>query len=239
MSISVGIIEDEAIIALDLKKIVQAAGYHVLFVANTVVSARTYLQRYKPDLVLLDIQLNNSASGLELANELAAETKHIFITSFSDHASIIQAALSLPLGYITKPYKEADVFAALNIFNKSRKAEWPPKAIKDSEEYVVINWKGKKRKIFTDDILYIEAWGNYVKLFLNTHECILWKISIRKFLTLLNPEKFIRIHRKTIANCTKLEKADCQHVYIGKQRLSVGRNYAKQVKKHFKTSVIH
>jgi DNA-binding LytR/AlgR family response regulator len=236
---TVGIVEDEAIIALDLKKLMQACGCTVLFQAHNVLTARMHLAKYTPDLLFLDIQLNDKPDGIMLAKELPENVKHVFITSFSDKASIIQATETAPVGYITKPYKEADIFAIINLFiNGARYNEIQYPQI-NTQEFLIVPDKGKKRKIFTDEIIYIEAWGNYVKIFLQTNECILYKISVRKLLPLLNPDKFIRIHRKTIANCTKLERADFQHVYIGQQRFAVGRNYTKEVKKHFKTSVIH
>ena len=235
--LSVGIIEDEAIIALDLKNILQAIGCNILFVAHTPSAARNHLNNFKPDLLLIDINLGLHQNGIDLASSLPEGTHHIFITSYSDVASIERATKTTPIAYITKPYKQADVIAAICIFNNKYRTSHFAINQNSSTESLIIQVKGEKRKIFIDTITHIESYGNYVKIYLLSKEYILQKNTIKNLLNSLNPDKFVRVHRKLILNITKVDKLSFQKVYFGNLSFAIGRNYLKNVKYHFNKNV--
>lgn len=114
------IVEDEAFIAHDMKRILDASGYHVIIDCFNVDTAIRLIQNEQPDLVLIDINLGERKSGLDLAEYLnkIAGIPYIFITSYSDEATLRKVAAHSPSGYINKPFKSQDliasVFLALN-----------------------------------------------------------------------------------------------------------------------------
>ena len=109
------IIEDETIIAMDLKGIVQAMGHEVTGVARTHRAAVELAQRERPGLILADIQLADGSSGIDAVNELLAEMGDlpvIFITAFPER--LLTGDRPEPAFLISKPYSEEQVCSAVS-----------------------------------------------------------------------------------------------------------------------------
>ena len=109
------IIEDETIIAMDLKGIVQALGHDVTGIARTHSAAIELAGRDRPDLILADIQLADGSSGVDAVNELLAsmgEVPVIFITAFPER--LLTGDRPEPAFLISKPYTEDQVSSAVS-----------------------------------------------------------------------------------------------------------------------------
>lgn len=109
------IVEDEPAIAEDLSDILEHNGYSVSEVVYDYNEAIAYLKERKPDLVLLDINLNSHHNGIDLAKLLNTKYKipFVFITSYADSDTIEEVVDLAPSGYLVKPYKEQDIITAL------------------------------------------------------------------------------------------------------------------------------
>lgn len=109
------VIEDETIIAMDLKGIVDAMGHGVTGVARTHSAAVTLAQEERPDLILADIQLADGSSGVDAVNELLGllgDTPVIFITAFPER--LLTGERPEPAFLISKPYSEEQVRSAIS-----------------------------------------------------------------------------------------------------------------------------
>lgn len=109
------VIEDETIIAMDLKGIVQAMGHNVTGVARTHSAAIELAQSERPDLILADIQLADGSSGIDAVNDLLhdlGEIPVIFITAFPDR--LLTGDRPEPAFLISKPYSEEQVRSAVS-----------------------------------------------------------------------------------------------------------------------------
>lgn len=108
------IIEDEAVIAMDLSDLVTAAGHEVCATATTAKSAVEAAKRERPDLVLADIQLADGSSGIDAVKEILTsfEVPVIFITAFPDR--LLTGERPEPTFLITKPYSPDTVRAAVS-----------------------------------------------------------------------------------------------------------------------------
>ena len=109
------IIEDEAIIALDLEAIVEGMGHKVLGIARTREGASEIGLRNSPDLILADIQLADKSSGIDAVNDLLAELGDvpvIFITAFPER--LLTGERPEPAFLIAKPYTEEQVRTAVS-----------------------------------------------------------------------------------------------------------------------------
>jgi CheY-like chemotaxis protein len=93
------IIEDEAVIAMDLSDLVTGAGHDVCAVEATASAAVAAANRERPDLVLADIQLADGSSGIDAVKEILSsfEVPVIFITAFPDSPDMVRAAVSQAL----------------------------------------------------------------------------------------------------------------------------------------------
>ena len=108
------IIEDEAVIAMDLNDLVTAAGHEVCAMETTAAGAVTAAKRERPDLVLADIQLADGSSGIDAVKEILASfvVPVIFITAFP--ARLLTGERPEPTFLITKPYSPDMVRAAVS-----------------------------------------------------------------------------------------------------------------------------
>ena len=109
------IIEDEAIIALDLTWIVRELGHDVVGVARTRAEALALAEKTTPDLVLADIQLADNSSGIDAVNDILASMGQrpvIFITAFPER--LLTGEKPEPAFLISKPFDEAQVRSAVS-----------------------------------------------------------------------------------------------------------------------------
>ena len=108
------IIEDEAVIAMDLSDLVTNAGHEVVATATTASQAVSAAKRERPDLVLADIQLADGSSGIDAVRDILAafEVPVIFITAFPDR--LLTGERPEPTFLITKPYSPDMVRAAVS-----------------------------------------------------------------------------------------------------------------------------
>lgn len=115
MAGKVMVIEDETIIAMDLKGIVQAMGHAVTGVARTHKAAVELAHGKRPDLILADIQLADGSSGIDAVNELLRDMGDIpviFITAFPER--LLTGDRPEPAFLISKPYTEEQVRSAVS-----------------------------------------------------------------------------------------------------------------------------
>ncbi|OOV87472.1 GGDEF domain-containing response regulator [Oceanospirillum linum] len=111
------IVEDEAIIAMDLAEELEGAGFEVVGVAYDGESALEQLQDLDPNLILMDIVLGNGMDGIQTAEQIlkTRSIPIIFLTAFSDTDTVARAAKTAPYGYITKPYNTQSLCASINV----------------------------------------------------------------------------------------------------------------------------
>ena len=115
--IKVLIIEDEPLIALALKRILEKRGFEVIGYAGNFKDAHELFCAATPDIVLSDIKLEENESGIEVVKELKKinDFRVIYLTSYGDDAMIEKAIETDPFAYITKPFKEYDLNAAFKL----------------------------------------------------------------------------------------------------------------------------
>ena len=117
MSTRILIVEDEGLIALDLKKKLEQAGYAVAGIEDNAEDALRSAERLRPALVLMDIRLSGPRDGIETA-DLIGRQFHIpvmFVTAHADRETLERAKITEPFGYIVKPFHGIDFRAQIEI----------------------------------------------------------------------------------------------------------------------------
>jgi diguanylate cyclase (GGDEF)-like protein/PAS domain S-box-containing protein len=111
------IVEDERIIALDLKRRLERFGYHVVGMASEAADAIELASAELPDLVLMDIMLSSGADGITAATEIRRRHRIpvVFLTAYADEATIQRAKIAEPVGYVLKPFKERELHTTIDI----------------------------------------------------------------------------------------------------------------------------
>lgn len=110
------IVEDQFIEANNLQMILERAGYTVLPIAHSVPAALDIISQDRPDMVLLDIYLKGSLTGIDLARMLQKQGIAFVYLSANSTNAILEAAKSThPYGFLVKPFREKDVLVTLDI----------------------------------------------------------------------------------------------------------------------------
>lgn len=125
------IVEDEIVVANDIRQILNKNNFYVTGVATKYEQAVCGIKKEKPDLVLCDIRLREEKSGIELMQELSENMcfKIIFISAYSDIETIEKANLVNPFNYLTKPFNDQQLVTSVRLalmsanFRRNRKTK--------------------------------------------------------------------------------------------------------------------
>jgi len=114
---SIIIVEDDEITALNLKLSLQKHGYEILAMYDNAMDARENIKTYKPSIIIIDISLQESNDGIELAKIIRKKygIPFIYLTSYSDDDIIAQAIKTEPYGYIVKPFDPSSLHATIQM----------------------------------------------------------------------------------------------------------------------------
>jgi PAS domain S-box-containing protein len=147
------IVEDEGIVALDLRRMLLQAGYGVTGTATTGADAIRLAAQQPPDVVLMDIGLRGELDGIEAAQSIRAQhdVPIIFVTANSDPATLDRAKITDPFGYIVKPFEERDVRVRLEMALYKYQTE---KALRESRA-----WLNATLRSIGDAVIATDAQG--------------------------------------------------------------------------------
>lgn len=189
--------------------------------------ALEYLQREQVDLIFLDIKMPD-ISGIDLFNSLSKKPLVIFTTAYSEHA-VTSFELDA-IDYLLKPFSLARFIKACNkayeLFNYRNVAE--------TADHIYIKTGYEQVKLMYDDILYVEAAGNYVTFVTKDGKKVLSRSTFAEITTVLPAGKFTRVHRSFIVSLTKIDKVERHQVTIGTHKIPVSEAYAAEVSNLFR-----
>lgn len=228
--VKVGIVEDEAIIALGIAEMLRALGYEPAGPAGSYTQALEMIAAEKPDLVLLDIQLSGYKDGVDLAAKLRREhgLPFIFLTANADEATVARAKQVSPQAYLTKPFKKTDLYTAIELclHNSSKAAEKKSAAIDSAviHDAVFIKQGHLHHKVALADILYLASDNNY----LNVHTAdqrFLVRSSLSDYLELLDAQFFVRVHKSYAVNLRHIQTINTEYVMVHGEEIPLSRSY--------------
>lgn len=210
------IVEDEVLIAEFIKDILLSFNFTEVKLAHNKKQASLLLTDFFPDAVLLDIRMKGELDGIELANEINEKYKipFVFISAHSDREIIAKAIDAKPISYITKPIKEADVFAAIQLVKQKMKD--------DATHFLLMKNGYENIKLFFNDILYVKSDDNYIHIY-TTDDNHTIRNSLEWFKENANTNIFQRTHRSYIVNKSKITKTKSKSVFIGDIEIPVSR----------------
>jgi len=148
------IVEDESIVAMDIKSRAENLGYLVTAVVTSGEEAVEKTAELQPDLVLMDIVLKGKMDGIKAAQSIRDRLNIpvVYITAYSDEKTLERAKITGPFGYIIKPFEDRDLHTAIELALYQHKME---NQLRESEEkyrylfeesrdaIVIISKKGK------------------------------------------------------------------------------------------------
>ncbi len=119
------VVEDESIIALNIKKKLKSFGYTVPAIVSTGEEAIKMTEITFPDLILMDVMLKGDMDGVQAIEEIRKrfDIPVIYLTAYSDDEVLERAKLTQPYGYIVKPFKANDLRTNIEIALYKHKME--------------------------------------------------------------------------------------------------------------------
>jgi two-component system, cell cycle sensor histidine kinase and response regulator CckA len=111
------IVEDEALIAIDLEQRLNGLGYAVPAIADSAASAIQEIEDKRPDLLLVDIRIHGPVGGIALAEQVNRRYRLpvIFLTAHADISTLQRAKVTEPFGYLVKPVGTASLLSAIEV----------------------------------------------------------------------------------------------------------------------------
>jgi len=230
--LKIGVVEDELVIARTILTTLDELGYLHCGPSINYTEALEMLEHDKPDLLLLDIQLAGRKDGFDIAEHINERYKlpFIFLTANSDVETIDRAKKVKPHAYIVKPFTKEELYAAIEIafhnFTGSQRELRPKKpGSYQTKNFMFVKDGYVFRKIFFDELLYLESEANYVLLHLVSQKKVMVRSTINDFVEQLEPGRFIRIHRRFSVNTHFIENIFPGELSLRTVKLPIGKSY--------------
>ncbi|MCX6224998.1 MAG: LytTR family DNA-binding domain-containing protein [Bacteroidia bacterium] len=225
------IVDDEVLAQNVLEKYIRSVpSLELIEKFHNAIETIAFLQESEIDLIFLDINMPE-LSGIEMLKTLDRPPKVILTTAYSDFA-----LESYDLGvvdYLLKPIKFDRFIKAvnkvINLHVKNPLRELMEKSgVPDSSQYLFLKEDQSVHKVDFRDILYIEAFGNYLKVYeMNS------RLVVRETLTNLEVklpvDQFIRVHKSYVVSVDKIDKVANNEIHIRENRIPIGYFYKQEL----------
>ncbi|SED98055.1 DNA-binding response regulator, LytR/AlgR family [Tenacibaculum sp. MAR_2010_89] len=213
MKIQCVIIDDEPSSQNILKHLIGDVDFlEIAGICNDAVDAMTFLKETKVDLLFLDINMPN-LSGIAFYKMLKNPPLVIFTTAYSEYA--IEGFDVNAIDYLLKPFSfERFLKAVQKVKNK----------LVLEKEFIIIKSDKKLYQLKVNDILFVEALGDYIKIYTKDKVLVSYK-TLRNILSLLPDNKYMQIHKSYIINQSKLDFVEGNQVTIGSKKIPIGQKF--------------
>lgn len=227
-TISCLIIDDEAIarevIATHLSKI---KNINIVASCSNAIEAFNIISNHTIDLVFLDINMPE-ISGISFAKSINKNIKIIFTTAYREYA--VEGFELQAVDYLLKPISFERLLKAVNtyfeVYHNQSEAKSNPS---ENNNFMFVRSDRRMLKIDFDNIIYIESYSDYIKIYMTDDSIIVTRETISSVEAKLPKEHFIRIHRSYIIALNKIDSFTNEQIIISKQSLPISRSYKKEV----------
>jgi two-component system response regulator LytT len=205
------LVEDEPIVAKDIEMCLERLGHQVIGTVAEGERAIDIIKKTSPDLVVMDITLDGKMDGIDVANQMKEQGLNIpvvFLTANTDRKTFENAKLSEPYGYIIKPFKELDLYTAIEIasqkFTKrsvgtssSKELLYSIPETKKNDDVLFVKSNYTLVKVNINELIYVEALKDYVIFHTKNNRYVVHS-TMKNMELKLSSEVFIRVHRSFI-----------------------------------------
>jgi two-component system, response regulator PdtaR len=246
------IIEDENIIANDIKGMLLDWGYSVVGIVPSGEEAIPLFTQELPDMAIIDVQLSGDIDGIETAKKLNAiqSIPIIYLTAQADALTVERAKATRPAAYLLKPFDERNLHISLELAISNFVKNQPPQLAsnkepvfahevklsadiilkKDDNFFIKQNYRFVKLK--TEDLIYIEADRNYVYLVMKKQKFII-RMPLAEVLERLNCPLLVRVHRSYAVNIQCVEEFDETEIIVNAKSIPLTASYKDDFLKKF------
>ena len=229
----IGIVEDELLVAESIREMLTELGYVVSKPAISYSKAIKMVDEFRPDLMLMDIQLSGSRDGVELAETL--RTSHdmpiIFLTANSDRSTIQRAKNVRPNGYLVKPFTQNELYAAIEIaFNNFIEQNRSASATDSAYPNIIMVKTGTSMvKVYVHEIEFMEAEHVYTVLNLTDKRKLTVRSGLKEYLLNFDPDLFFQTHRSYAVNIKRIRQIEANEVILSNARIPLSKNKKEEL----------
>lgn len=235
MKIKCLIVDDEPLAQSILQNYISALpSLELLKVCNNALDALAYLHQHSVDLMFLDIKMPE-LSGLDMLKTITEPPKVIITTAHSEYA--MEGYEYSIVDYLLKPFSFERFLKAVNkVILKEEKFTHHESTVDDSAHSDCIFLKVDKthQKVKCSEILYIEGYGNFIKVFFENNKMILVAETMTNIEKRLSDTLFIRIHKSYIVSIQKITQISSHELKIGNKSIPIGSLYKMKVEEVLK-----
>lgn len=215
------IIDDELNARMSIKGILEENYPNVMVLAecSNVPEAVKAINKHKPNFIFLDIEMpnQNGFALLDYFDEDSTDFKIVFVTAYSEYS--LQAFEMSAVDYILKPAKIESIGKAIkkveNFYHyKESYATLKENVAENADKKIVLQTAESIYVVKLQDIIFIQAEGNYTKFHTTSHNVLTITKKISEFEYLEKMESFFRSHRSYIVNLSKVKKVDKKEFVI-------------------------
>ncbi|WP_271405180.1 LytR/AlgR family response regulator transcription factor [Tenacibaculum soleae] len=192
------------------------------------MEAMQFLNENTVDFMFLDINMPK-LKGLDFLKTLTNSPKTIITTAYKEYA--LEGFELNVVDYILKPFSFDRLMKAVNKVSENQTSKTIIKEVSNSKEtsnMLFVKGDKKHHQIDLNNLLYIEAYGNYTKLFLND-EMIVSHEKISHYETILNDGNFLRVHKSFIVAINKIKFIEGNRIIINNYKIPIGQTYKIRV----------
>lgn len=195
---------------------------------KNAIEALDVLQQKTVDVIFLDIKMPHII-GTEFLKNLSHPPKVIFVTAYREYA--VDGFELDAVDYLVKPVSFERFFKAITKLNRVMGLEAEPvtESAPKPPSFIYLKVDRDMRKIFVNEIQFIESWKDYVKIFFEDGKYVLVKQSISAMENLLSEHKFIRVHRSFIVSFDKISGYNGVSIQLVGHEIPIGRLYKQSV----------
>ena len=196
---------------------------------RNAIEALDILHQKAVDVIFLDIKMPRIL-GTEFLKNLSHPPKVIFVTAYREYA--VDGFELDAVDYLVKPVSFERFFKAITKLNRLMGKETSTVTTGETSKsaaFVYLKVDKDMKKIFVNEIEYIESWKDYVMVFLTGGKHFLVKQSITALENLLSEHMFMRIHRSYIVSLSKITGYNGLSVQLASKEIPIGRLYKQAV----------
>lgn len=209
-------IEDDEVVAEDLRQRLCNLGYFVLGNASSADEACQRAIALSPDLIIVDINIQGSNDGIGVVSNI--RKRHacpaIYLTGDSDVAVVKRALATGPAAFLLKPVRMSELSITIDLavrnFRQPQAGESVSSRTSDS---IYLPENLLHYRVRKEDILFAEADGAYVKIFCKTKEYVV-SINLKNFQRQLDDPSFVRVSRKHLVNSDYIGRINGNALYL-------------------------
>ena len=204
-------------------------GLEIAGQCRNAIEALTVLHQKTIDVIFLDIKMPRLL-GTEFLKNLSHPPKVIFVTAYREYA--VDGFELDAVDYLVKPVSFERFFKAITKLNRLMGREISSLITNDTPNlgaFVYVKVDRDMKKVFVNDIVYIESWKDYIKIFLADGKSLLAKQSISAMENLLSEHKFVRVHRSFMVSLEKISGYNGLSVQLIELEIPIGRLYKQSV----------